>query len=75
MKYLIEERFSDNLGFTFEKANGKEEGKLKDILYIMRHGENVFELLDRERYEIAKRQHREEFQTEMAADNRPHLIG
>ena len=24
MKYTIEERFTDNLGFTFEKANGKK---------------------------------------------------
>jgi hypothetical protein len=53
MKYVIEERFTDELGFTFPCGEAIEN------LYIMRHSENVFELLDKGRYEIAKGQYRE----------------
>ena len=67
MKYTIEERFTDSLGFTYEKADGKEDGRAKGVLYIMRHSENVFEFLDSERYEIARRQYREELKAQKGA--------
>jgi hypothetical protein len=61
MKYVIEERFTDELGFTFEKACSGGRREAIEYLYIMRHSESVFELLDKGRYEIAKRQYREQF--------------
>jgi hypothetical protein len=60
MKYVIEERFIDDLGFTFEKAHTGGRGKPLEFMYIMRHSENVFELLDEERYGIAMEQWRED---------------
>jgi hypothetical protein len=66
MKYAIEERFTDDLGFTFEKAVSVREGvedfgKKLDILYIMKSHENCFRFLDKDRYDIAYRQHKAAF--------------
>ena len=67
MKYVVEERFTDNNGFTFEKAHSVMYGKLKSHLYIMRKdgNQNVFEIIEAVQYEAAFRQYRTEFKSRL----------
>jgi hypothetical protein len=60
MKYVIEERFTDDLGFTFEKSYNKES---KAYLYFMwtNDSRSDFELLEKNKYEIALEQYRKAF--------------
>jgi transcriptional regulator CtsR len=50
MEYVVEERFTDDLGFTFEKAQGGGYGRPLTSLYFMRkdNSQNVFELIEKD---------------------------
>jgi transcriptional regulator CtsR len=67
MKYVVEERFTDNNGFTFEKANSGGYGKPISHLYIMRKdgSRDVFELIEAVQYEAAFRQYSKEFKSRL----------
>jgi hypothetical protein len=59
-KYAIEERFANDLGFTFEKAI-PIDGYRGEVLYFMWHDKSVFELIGRENYEYALREYKADF--------------
>ena len=67
MKYVVEERFTDNNGFTFEKAHSGSYGKPISHLYIMRKDDdrNVFELIEAIQYETALHQYSKEFKSRL----------
>jgi hypothetical protein len=64
MKYVVQERFTDDLGFTFEKAYSVESHA---YLYFMRkdNSQSVFELIEKDRYEIAQGQYKAAFMERM----------
>jgi transcriptional regulator CtsR len=70
MKYVIEERFTDELGFTFEKAQGGGHGGPITFLYFMRkdNSQSVFELIEKEQYDIAYWQYRENFMARLSGE-------
>ena len=65
MKYVCNERFTDNLGFTFEKWHSGGYGKPHYNMYIMRKddNQNVFETIERHRYDTAYQQWKKDFIT------------
>jgi hypothetical protein len=67
MKFVIEERFTDDLGITFEKAHGWH-GEPYTTLYFMRKDDSrdVFDIIEKERYEIAHRQYRQAFMARLS---------
>ena len=59
-KYAIEERFTDDLGFTFEEAI-PVGGYRGEVMYFMRHNESVFELIGKENYDYALKEYKADF--------------
>jgi hypothetical protein len=68
MKFVVEERFTNDLGITFEKAYGGGHGEPYTYLYFMRkdNSQSVFELIEKDRYEIAQGQYKAAFMERMA---------
>jgi hypothetical protein len=69
MKYVMEERFTDDLGVTFEKAHSGGYGKPHAYLYFMREDDSrsVFEIIEKSQYDTAYQQYRQAFKAQMSA--------
>ncbi|MCL2174500.1 MAG: hypothetical protein FWB73_00495 [Treponema sp.] len=63
MKYVCHERFTDDLGFTFEKWHSGGYGKPHVTMFVMRkdNSQNVFETIEKEQYDTAYRQWKQDF--------------
>jgi transcriptional regulator CtsR len=76
MKYVVEERFTDDLGFTFEKAHGDGYGELHTALYFMRKDDNreVFDLIEKAQYDAACQQYRVGFNARLSEGGVCHTV-